>query len=304
MNTSANATPVNSLRRLYPFNAEQTVNILSEFGPLVTMFVVNAISGDPELRAGTWALILSTGVAMIAMWTVLGRLPVFPLIASAVTIVFGLMTLITGNPMWVQIKVTIFNAMFAAFLFIGLAINKNFFQYIFEKTFHYTKEGWDRFTWSFAWFFVFTAGLNEVIRLGFPSASPEQIVECAKLAGSLGEQCLDQYKYNILGYQVDGVNVWILFKVFGVIPLSGLYAWYLTYLMKDYRMPDPEADASASDTGSGGSKTAPEKKVPESPAPAFATQAIVAHGDQRSLSRKQRKRVKSRIDKTYPQPAE
>ena len=29
----------------YPFNAEQTVNILGEFGPLVAMFVVNAMSG-------------------------------------------------------------------------------------------------------------------------------------------------------------------------------------------------------------------------------------------------------------------
>ncbi len=42
-------------KRLYPFNAEQTVNILSEFGPLVTMFVVNAMYG---INAGTWALIL------------------------------------------------------------------------------------------------------------------------------------------------------------------------------------------------------------------------------------------------------
>ena len=33
------------LRRIYPFNAEQTVNILSEFGPLVTMFIVNGVYG-------------------------------------------------------------------------------------------------------------------------------------------------------------------------------------------------------------------------------------------------------------------
>jgi intracellular septation protein len=46
-----------SRHRLYPFNAEQTVNILSEFGPLVTMFVVNALYG---INAGTWALITTT----------------------------------------------------------------------------------------------------------------------------------------------------------------------------------------------------------------------------------------------------
>ena len=36
---------MSALKRLMPFNAEQTVNILSEFGPLVTMFVVNAMYG-------------------------------------------------------------------------------------------------------------------------------------------------------------------------------------------------------------------------------------------------------------------
>ena len=95
----------------------------------------------------------------------LRRLPIFPLIASTVTVVFGGLTIITHDPMWVQIKVTIFNAMFAAFLFGGLWLNRNFFKYVFEKTFHYTEEGWNKFTWNFAWFFVFTAFANEVVRL-------------------------------------------------------------------------------------------------------------------------------------------
>ncbi len=138
------------LKRLYPFNAEQTVNIASGVAPLVAPFVVNAITGSVE--DGTWALIVTTGMAIIAMLVVLKRLPIFPLIASSVTVVFGILTLITHNPFWVQFKVTIFNAMFALFLFVGLYLKKNFFKYIFEKTFHYTQKGWDQFTWSFAWF--------------------------------------------------------------------------------------------------------------------------------------------------------
>ena len=105
---------MSALKRLMPFNAEQAVNILSEFGPLVLMFLVNAMYG---IAAGTWALIISTVVAIFAMLIVLRRLPIFPLIASIVTVVFGGLTIITHDPMWVQIKVTIFNAMFAGFLF-------------------------------------------------------------------------------------------------------------------------------------------------------------------------------------------
>ena len=209
---------MSALKRLMPFNAEQTVNILSEFGPLVLMFVVNAMYG---ITSGTWALIISTVVAIVAMYVVLHRLPVFPLIASTVTMVFGALTIITHDPMWVQIKVTIFNAMFAMFLFGGLWYERNFFKYVFEKTFHYTKIGWDKFTWNFAWFFVFTAFANEFVRLTFK----------------------DQHVYNVLGMQMDGVGIWIAFKVALIMPLSGLYAWYLTRLMQRYRIPDEQVAA-------------------------------------------------------------
>ncbi len=201
-------------KRLIPFNAEQTINILSEFGPLVTMFIVNAMYG---INAGTWALILTTIVAIAVMFYMFRRPPFFPLIASTVTIVFGGLTLLTGNPMWVQIKVTIFNALFAAFLIGGLAIKRNFFKYVFDKTFHYTDEGWNKFTWSFALFFMFTAVANEFVRLTFKT---------------------DRF-YEFLGYQLDGINVWIMFKVAFILPTTLIYAWLMTRNLQKYRLPAP-----------------------------------------------------------------
>ncbi|MEQ8824169.1 MAG: septation protein IspZ [Filomicrobium sp.] len=225
----------------FPFNAKQTVNILSEFGPLVAMFIVNAAAG---INAGTWALILTTGLAMVVMKIVLGRLPVFPVIASTVTVLFGIMTLVTGDPMWVQIKVTIFNIMFALFLFGGLLYNKNFFQHIFEGTFHYTKEGWDKFTWSFAWFFVLTAILNELVRQYFQKDG---------LYPPTGSSWHD-----MLGFQIDGVNVWILFKIAFIMPLSGLYAWYLTTLMQRYRLPEHDEETGSGSGPSGDARQSNE----------------------------------------------
>jgi intracellular septation protein len=225
------------LKRFYPFTAEQTVNILSEFGPLVTMFVVNAIYG---IETGTWALILSTVLAMITMKIVLGRLPVFPIIASAVTVLFGALTLVTGNPMWVQIKVTIFNLMFAAFLFGGLMLRRNFFKYVFGKTFHYTKKGWDRFTYSFAWFFVATAVANEVVRQSFKGTEI----------------------YHLFGFDMNGVNVWILFKVGIIMPVSALYAWWLTRLMQKHRIALKPALRAASSNVADGEATAAPGRLP------------------------------------------
>ncbi|PPC87273.1 MAG: septation protein A [Hyphomicrobium sp.] len=204
-------------RRLYPFNAEQTVNILSEFGPLVTMFVVNAMYGINE---GTWALIITTVIAIAVMFYMFRRPPIFPLIASTVTVVFGALTLITHDAMWVQIKVTIFNALFAVFLLVGLRFKRNFFKYVFDKTFHYTDEGWNKFTWSFALFFLLTAVANEYVRLTYK----------------------EDHIYSILGHQMNGVNVWILFKIAIVLPITGIYAWVLTRIMHKYRLPDQAAE--------------------------------------------------------------
>lgn len=202
------------LRKYFPFNAEQTINILSEFGPLVTMFVVNAVAG---IDAGTVALLITTLMAIGVMFYMFHRPPMFPLIASTVTVVFGAMTLYTHDPMWVQIKVTIFNALFALFLIVGLLIKHNFFKYVFETTFHYTDKGWNQFTWSFALFFIFTAIANEYVRQTF----------------------IDDHFYRVLGKEMLGVNVWILFKVAFILPLSGLYAWFLTWTLQKHRLPDP-----------------------------------------------------------------
>jgi intracellular septation protein len=201
-------------KRFFPFNAEQTVNILSEFGPLVTMFVVNAAYG---INAGTWALLITTIMAIAVMFYMFRRPPFFPLIASTVTIVFGTLTLVTNDPMWVQIKVTIFNALFALFLISGLALKRNFFKYVFDKTFHYTDEGWNKFTWSFAAFFLLTAVANEYVRRTFES----------------------DHIYQFLGHQMDGLNVWILFKIAVVLPLTGLYAWAMTRVLQKHRLPEP-----------------------------------------------------------------
>ena len=208
--------PLMSARRrsFYPFNGEQTINILSEFGPLVTMFVVNAFWG---INDGTWALIVTTIMAIVVMFYVFHRPPIFPLIASSVTIIFGALTLITNDPMWVQIKVTIFNTLFGVFLISGLWLKKNFFKQVFGKTFHYTDEGWNKFTWSFALFFFLTAVANEYVRRTFQ----------------------DEQLYYILGQEMNGVNVWILFKIAIVLPISGLYAWVLSRQMQKHRIPDP-----------------------------------------------------------------
>ncbi len=201
------------LKRHIPFNGEQMVNILSEIGPLCAMFIVNGVYG---IAAGTWALILCTILSLVASLWVLGRPPIMPFIAGAVSVTFGTLTLITGDAMWVQIKVTIFNALVAIVLWGGLRTGHNFFRFVFGKTFHYTAEGWEKLTRNVALFFLFTAIVNEAVRLS-----------CAN------------WHIHLLNRVITGVDIWILFKIFVIMPFTAIFFWWQVRVLQKYRLPEP-----------------------------------------------------------------
>lgn len=219
--TMQTAEPKSWLQRHIPFNGEQLVNILSEIGPLFAMFTVNGMYG---IAAGTWALIGCTILSLVVSLWVLGRPPIMPFIAGAVSVVFGTLTLVTGDAMWVQIKVTIFNALVAVLLWGGMRSGHNFFKFVFGKTFHYTAEGWEKLTRNVALFFLVTAIVNEAVRLTCANAH-----------------------IHLLNRVITGVDIWILFKIFVIMPFTGIFFWWQVRLLQKYRLPEPAPAAAAPD---------------------------------------------------------
>jgi intracellular septation protein len=197
--------------RHFPFDAHQTINIVGEIGPLFAMFIVNGLCG---VAAGTWALIIATLLSLIVTLWVLGRPPLMPFIAGTVSLTFGTLTLITGDAMWVQIKVTLFNALVALLLWMGLRSGRNFFRFVFCKTFHFTEDGWYKLTRNAALFFLATAAANEAVRLGFAHA---HIIALNRV--------------------FTGVDIWILFKIFIIMPVTVLFFWWQGRLLHKYREP-------------------------------------------------------------------
>jgi intracellular septation protein len=212
------------LGRRFPFTAAQTISILGEIGPLIAMFLVNGVYG---IAAGTWALILTTIVSLAATLWVLGRPPIMPLIAGAVSVAFGALTLITGNAMWVQIKVTLFNTLVALVLWLALKADKNFFRFVFGTSFHYTEEGWYKLTRNVALFFLALAAANEVVRLSCAHAH-----------------------ISALRREFTGIDIWILFKIFIVMPATALFLWWQVRLMRRHRLPQLAAADENAQSGS------------------------------------------------------
>jgi intracellular septation protein len=147
---------------------------------------------------------------------VLGRPPIMPFIGGSVSISFGALTLITGDPMWVQIKVTLFNALVAFLLWIGLRTERNFFRFVFHKTFHFTEEGWHNLTRNAALFSLATAVANEEVRFGFADA---HIIALNRV--------------------FTGIDIWMLFKIFIVMPATVVLFWWQVRLLQKHRQLNP-----------------------------------------------------------------
>jgi intracellular septation protein len=198
------------------------LKLVLDIGPLLLFFVANArpmlflplvgpllpatlTSGD---RAGifvaTAVFMLAVVLALILSYALTRHLPLMPLITVAVVLVFGSLTLMLHDELFIKLKPTIIYLLFAGVLLGGLAFGKPLLGVVFDSVFHLTEEGWRKLTVRWALFFLLLAVLNEIV------------------------------------WRTQSTDVWVSFKVFGVLPLTFLFAALQFPLMTKYAMPAAE----------------------------------------------------------------
>ena len=199
------------------------LKLVIEAGPLVVFFVVNGRDGLPELRhlwlAGdtavtsqqslfeaTGAFMIVTVAALFAGWFLERRLPVMPLVSGVFVSAFGGLTLYLADDTFIKLKPTLVNSLFAIILLGGLAFKRSLLKPLFGSAFQLNDDGWRTLTLRWGVFFVCLAILNEVVWRSFST------------------------------------DFWVAFKLFGVLPLTVLFAGSQTPLILRQ-----QAEASAAD---------------------------------------------------------
>ena len=179
------------------------LKFITDFGPLLIFFTIYYKSGN-NLTVAIPPLIISTLVAVIIMYFVEKKIPFVPLIGGIVITLFGGLTLYFNNPIFIYLKPTIINLVFAGALLISdTFLKKNLLKLFLNNAFKINDLGWTLLNRRWAYFFIFLAILNEIVWRSF---APEK-----------------EY-------------IWVNFKVWGILPLTFIFTGLQLPLINKYKI--------------------------------------------------------------------
>ena len=184
--------------------------LATELGPLVVFFVANA---KFNLFVATGAFMVAIVAAMIASYVVTRHVPIMALVTGVVVLVFGTLTLVLHDETFIKVKPTIIYCLFAGALGGGLLFGRSFIAIMFDQMFNLTPQGWRVLTLRWALFFFALAIVNEVV------------------------------------WRTQSTDFWVNFKVFGVTPLTMLFAVTQMPLIKRYHLEPATLEASEAEAG-------------------------------------------------------
>ena len=155
----APAAPKESnLRQLVDFGG------LLAFGLAFLFFRLRGLEGDAALVNATWFLVAGSAVGVAVGLIVEKRLALLPLLVGGFALVFGLLTLFTGDGLWVKVKVTILNTCLAIALLGGLWLGKQPLRALLGTVIPINDRAWRILTFRYGLFFLAVAIVNELVR--------------------------------------------------------------------------------------------------------------------------------------------
>ena len=136
-----------------------------DLGPLLVFFLAFKTAG---LMAATAALIVFTLLSLIITYALEKRISPMTLVSGVAVAFFGGMTLWLNNDLFIKIKPTLVNLLFATILLAGVWFKRPMLKYVLQSALTMTDEGWRKLSLRWGGFFIFLAILNECIWRNFP----------------------------------------------------------------------------------------------------------------------------------------
>jgi intracellular septation protein len=108
-------------------------------------------------------LVVASAMALLLGFVAERRLAPIPLVAGLFALVFGGLALFFHDPRLLKIKPTVLNLAYALFMFGGARFGKDPLKAILGDAYHMSQAASRTLTMRFGVYFLFVAGLNEVV---------------------------------------------------------------------------------------------------------------------------------------------
>ena len=173
--------------------------ILIDIGPLAIFFVFYT-RGD--LQSAILPFMIATIIAVLFSYIFEKKIPIMPTVGAGIILIFGGLTIYFDNEIFFKMKPTIINILFACILYGGEYFKKPLLKFLLGGTLKLQNAGWSLLTKRWIGFFVALAILNEII------------------------------------WRTQSTDLWVNFKVFGILPITFIFTMTQFSLIKKYQIED------------------------------------------------------------------
>ncbi len=187
-----------------PHDLNPGLKFIVEFGPLLIFFAVYSLYG---IFVATGVFMATSVVALSVGYVKTRRLAPMPLFTAIIVLIFGGLTLYLQDETFIKLKPTMINLLFAAVLAGGLWLKRNPLRVLFGTAFNLKDRGWTILTVRWILFFAAMAIANEIVWRNFST------------------------------------DFWVNYKVFGILPLTLVFAIAQTPLLQKYAHEDQNGAA-------------------------------------------------------------
>ena len=173
--------------------------LLIDIGPLAVFFIFYTRSG---LQASILPLMIATVIAVLFSYILEKKIPIMPTVGAGIVLIFGGLTIYFDNEVFIKMKPTIINLIFAIILYGGMLVKKPLLKILLGAALRLEEEGWKILTYRWIGFFIALAVLNEIV------------------------------------WRTQTTDILVNFKVFGILPITFIFTMTQFPLIKKYQIDD------------------------------------------------------------------
>ena len=173
--------------------------LLIDVGPLAVFFIFYTRSG---LQASILPLMIATVIAVLFSYILEKKIPIMPTVGAGIVLIFGGLTIYFDNEVFIKMKPTIINLIFAIILYGGMLVKKPLLKILLGAALRLEEEGWKILTYRWIGFFIALAVLNEIV------------------------------------WRTQTTDIWVNFKVFGILPITFIFTMTQFPLIKKHQIDD------------------------------------------------------------------